>query len=254
MKLLEVAGLSKTYVRGKYTVPAVRNVSLFVEPCERLGIIGESGSGKSTLSRMIALLEPPDSGSICLMGEEIASRRGAARREIYRRVQLVFQNPGSSFDPRQKIGAALAETARNFGAARPAAAKRAGELLERVGLGGEYMLRYPHELSGGECQRAALARALLPRPKLLICDEVTSALDAAVGEQILELLDELSRENDMALLMISHDLSVVRRMCGRSAVMYRGEIVETGETGRLLTAPGAPYTKLLAESAGWMNR
>ena len=248
MTLLEVSHLCKTYSVGGAATAALTDVSFSLEPGARLGIVGESGSGKTTLSRILALLEQPDSGAVLLNGSPLPALSGRGRRDFYRAVQLIFQNPALYFQPRWTVLRSLRQVARNFGIENPSS--RISILARRVGLGPELLERYPHALSGGECQRAAIIRALLPGPQLLICDEATSALDVTTGGQLLSLLEDLSREEGLALLIISHDLAVVRRLCSHTLVLQRGRIVEQGPTEQLLRAPAADYTKLLVEAAG----
>lgn len=248
MTLLKVSHLCKTYSVGGAAAAALTDVSFSLEAGARLGIVGESGSGKTTLSRILALLEQPDSGTVLLNGSPLHALSVRGRRDFYRSVQLIFQNPALYFQPRWTVLRSLCQAARNFGVEDPRG--RISALARRVGLEPALLERYPHTLSGGECQRAAIIRALLPGPRLLICDEATSALDVTTGAQLLTLLQTLSREEGLALLIISHDLSVVQRLCSRTLVLQRGRIVEQGPTEQLLRAPAADYTRLLVEAAG----
>lgn len=248
--LLTFSAVDKSFYSSGRETHATDNVSFAVNVGESVGIVGESGSGKSTIAKMITLFERPDSGDIRLEGHgSILGARGRARMDVYRRVQMVFQNPMDSFDPRLTIGASLIETARNFGEGKIEAAAHVEEILDMVGLKPDLMKRYRHQLSGGECQRAAIARALIPRPDLLICDEVTSALDVSVQAQILELICRLHKEEGLSLLVISHDLAVVGILCTRVIVLKNGIIVEEGKTDEVLLRPQHPYTQLLVSAA-----
>lgn len=249
MTQLEVRNLCKTYDLPGGPLQAVQPLSFTLEPGARLGIVGESGSGKSTLARMIAQLETPSGGEILLDGIPLRPRRYRDRRAIYQKIQLIFQNPQTSFDPRQTLRTGLREAAINWGAPRGAADEKIAALLAQVGLDPVLLARYPHEVSGGQCQRAAIARALLASPSLLLCDEVTSALDVSVGGQILDLLDALCQDGGPSLLFISHDLAAVQRLCPRAIVMQGGRVVEEGPVAQLLDAPRDAYTRQLVDAA-----
>ena len=212
-----------------------------------VAIAGESGCGKSTTARLITGLVQADAGSVLLEGEEILGRKGRRQREVYRKIQMVFQTPQDSFDPMQTLETGILEAFRNQGMSRKEACLHLPELLKKVELSSETAMRYPRETSGGECQRAAIARALAVQPSLLICDEATSALDAAVQAQIVQLLKKLQREEGLAMLWIGHDLALVRELCSRVIVMRQGKIVEQGETREVLEYPKEEYTKLLME-------
>ena len=195
--ILEVSDLTKTFENRKKTeFYAVDHVSFQVMPGQTVGIVGESGSGKSTLAKLLCCLEEPTEGQIRLCGQEIGKRKGKKRREMYRKLQMVFQDPVSSFDPRRTLGDGIGESLRNHGMSREEARKRVELLLEQCGLPEEFAGRYPHEVSGGQCQRVAIARALAIEPQLLICDEATSALDVTVQKQIMELLDRMRKEKN----------------------------------------------------------
>ena len=235
--MLEVNNLSKNFAgTGRETeFAAVDGISFTLDAGECLGLIGESGCGKSTTARLITGLVQADAGSVLLEGEEILGRKGRRQREVYRKIQMVFQTPQDSFDPMQTLETGILEAFRNQGMSRKEACLHLPEL------------RYPRETSGGECQRAAIARALAVQPSLLICDEATSALDAAVQAQIVQLLKKLQREEGLAMLWIGHDLALVRELCSRVIVMRQGKIVEQGETREVLEYPKEEYTKLLME-------
>mgnify|MGYP003164677844 CR=1 FL=1 len=237
--MLEVNNLSKNFAgTGRETeFAAVDGISFTLDAGECLGLIGESGCGKSTTARLITGLVQADAGSVLLEGEEILGRKGRRQREVYRKIQMVFQTPQDSFDPMQTLETGILEAFRNQGMSRKEACLHLPETA----------MRYPRETSGGECQRAAIARALAVQPSLLICDEATSALDAAVQAQIVQLLKKLQREEGLAMLWIGHDLALVRELCSRVIVMRQGKIVEQGETREVLEYPKEEYTKLLME-------
>lgn len=246
ISVLEAKNLCKVFERkGLTDVVAVDSVSFSVYAGECLGIVGESGSGKSTIVNMIARLIEPTSGSLVLNGEDITQARGKDLRRVYQSVQMVFQNPAESFDPRKTLGQSITEGMRNMRVGKAEAQKRAKELLELCQLPVSILGRYPREVSGGQCQRAAIARALVVKPSLLICDEATSALDVTVQRQIIDLLKRLRFELDMSLLFICHDLALVGGVCDRVLVMRSGKIVEQGSTKNVLFDPQTEYVKLL---------
>jgi oligopeptide transport system ATP-binding protein len=228
-------------------VPAVDDVTLHVEEGESLGIVGETGSGKSTLARSLLNLEEPTSGVVRWRGADVTHARGAALAELRRKRQLVFQDPSGSLNPRKTVGAAIADPFAIHGLLpqRAARGRRVGELLERVGLEPALANRYPHELSGGMRQRVGIARAIALGPELLVADEPVSALDVSIQAQVLTLLRELRRELGLTLVLISHDLAVVRHMCDRVAVMQNGRLVEVAPVERLYAAPREDYTRAL---------
>jgi oligopeptide/dipeptide ABC transporter ATP-binding protein len=248
--MLRASGLTKQYpVRGgEGTVQALAGVSLELAEGETLGIVGESGCGKSTLARLLVRLEDPTSGTVELDGVDLTALRGRALREQRRRIQMLFQDPYSSLNPRQRIGRALEEVMavhRLAGDAR-GRTRRAAELLDLVGLGAQLADRYPHELSGGQRQRVGIARALAVEPKVLLLDEPVSALDVSVRAEIMNLLADLRRDLRLSYLFISHDVAMVRHISDRVAVMYLGRIVELGEWKPVLDTPAHPYTSALA--------
>ncbi|MBQ9391073.1 MAG: ABC transporter ATP-binding protein [Lachnospiraceae bacterium] len=247
-KVLEVEKLNHVFNKGKKTeVYALHNVSFDLYKGECLGIIGESGSGKSTTARIVARLIPYTSGNVVLQGENM---NNIPRKELYKKIQMIFQTPVESFNPRIKIGDSVAESLRNAGYSKSEAKKRVEILLEECGLKKEFYNRYPHEISGGQCQRAAIARALAIKPKILICDEATSALDVTVQKEIINLLNNIrkNRGDDISILFISHDIALVQQFCNRVVVMNKGEIVEMGETNEVITNPKNNYTKKLIAS------
>ena len=216
---------------------------------ETLGLVGESGSGKSTVARCIARLIDPSSGEVLLDGLDIARLPAARLRPHRKRVQVVFQDPYRSLNPRRSVGASIIEGPTNYGVPREAALAKARELMGLVGLEPSALDRYPHQFSGGQRQRVAIARALAMEPDLLVADEAVSALDVSVQAQVLRLLDDLRRRFDLAVLFITHDLRVAAQICDRIAVMQGGRIVEEGRTADLFAAPGHPYTRALFEAA-----
>lgn len=247
--ILKVSDLTKMFEnRKKIEFYAVDHVSFQVMPGQTVGIVGESGSGKSTLAKLLCCLEEPTEGQIRLCGQEIGKRKGKKRREMYRKLQMVFQDPVSSFDPRRTLGDGIGESLRNHGMSREEARKRVELLLEQCGLPEEFAGRYPHEVSGGQCQRAAIARALAIEPQLLICDEATSALDVTVQKQIMELLERMRKEKNLTILFICHNLALVQSFCDQILVMKQGKIVEEGKPEEVIRHPQHAYTKQLVES------
>ena len=248
--LLEARNLRKTFPvsggAGARRV-AVDGVSLRLEPGETLAIVGESGCGKTTLARMLMRLIEPDSGEINFSGADLMAARGNELRSMRAEMQMVFQDPLSSLDPRMRVGAIVGEPlAIHFQELnRAARAKRVAEALAAVGLDAAAAARYPHEFSGGQRQRIGIARALVLRPKLLVADEPVSALDVSVGAQVLELLARLQREFSLTYLLISHSLPVVAQLATRVAVMQAGRFVEEGPVRQVLERPAHPYTQAL---------
>jgi oligopeptide/dipeptide ABC transporter ATP-binding protein len=250
--LLEVADLTKDFSVGgsgllgrKASLRAVGGVSFEIAPGETLGIVGESGCGKSTLGRLVLRLLTPTSGTIRFDGRDISALSEPEMRSLRRDLQVVFQDPFSSLNPRLKVRDIVAEPLENVGMARREITARVAEMLELVGLGAEVGDRYPHAFSGGQRQRIGIARALALRPRLLICDEAVSALDVSVQAQILNLLLDLQRDLGLALLFISHNLAVVRYVSRRIAVMYLGQFVEVADQEDLFERPQHPYTQAL---------
>ena len=247
-KILEVENLKKTYYKDGEPFTAVDQISFSVEKGECLGIVGESGCGKTTTARMIALLEEADQGSVLLDGMEILKGKRKDMKKIYRTMQMVFQTPQDSFDPRCTLGDGIMESMINQNMPAGQAKKRMRELLSMVELKPEIGDRYPHEVSGGQCQRAAIARALAVSPQLIICDEATSALDVTVQAQIIRLMKKLKEEMGLSLLLICHDLALVQNFCDRAIVMYQGRIVESGTPNEIIQHPKEAYTKRLIDS------
>ena len=247
--ILKAEHLTKTFVsQGRDDYTAVDDVSFSMNYGEKLAIIGESGSGKTTIVNMITRLLDVTSGTVYLDGEEITLKKGKELKEVYKKMQMVFQTPTESFDPRQTLGDGVAESLINHGMKRKEAMKEAENLLELCGLKKEFAKRYPHEVSGGQCQRAAIARAIAIKPKLLILDEATSALDVTVQKEILELLERLREERKMSYLFICHDIALVQNFCDRVLVMHQGKIIEEGSSDKVIRHPKEAYTRRLIES------
>lgn len=247
--LLEVRELRKVFKgKGMPDKVAVDGVSFEIREGECLGLVGESGSGKSTTANIIVRLEDATSGQVLLRGEDVTHARGRDLARVYSSIQMVFQNPAGSFDPRRTLGDGISESLRNAGMPKDEAAARSIGLLGRCGLDAGIADRYPREVSGGQCQRAAIARALAIGPSLLILDEATSALDVTVQQQIIELLRGLKEETDMSMLFIAHDIALVSGFCDRIAVMRSGRIVEIGNAGDVIASPRSGYTRQLIDS------
>jgi oligopeptide transport system ATP-binding protein len=251
--ILEATNLVKTYpaqgsTLGRRRVSAVDGVSLALHRGETLGVVGESGCGKSTLARMLVGLERPDAGTLVIDGQD-ASRglRRSRNSTLRRRVQMIFQDPYLSLNPRLTVAELVSEpiTVHKLAATRAEQREQVASLLERVGLSSAVMNGYPHQFSGGQRQRIGIARALAARPEVLICDEPVSALDVSVQAQVVNLLRTLQREENIALLFIAHDLSVVQHVADRVAVMYLGRLAETGAAQTIYERPAHPYTQAL---------
>jgi ABC-type glutathione transport system ATPase component len=274
--LLQVRNLGKTFPLGesvfgggrKSEVRAVDDVSFDIHAGETLGLVGESGSGKSTLGRLVLRLIEPTSGNICFQGKDLLAADRAEMRRLRRHMQIVFQDPFGSLDPRMRVEDLIAEPliihrnsasqagAATFAGGPPFAAfarggirARVSELLRAVGLDESALRRFPHEFSGGQRQRIVIARALALHPKFIVADEPVSALDVSVGAQIVNLLAQLQREFGLTYLFISHSIPVVRYLAARIAVMYRGKLVEIGTTQQITEEPAHPYTRTLLQAA-----
>ncbi len=254
MPLLEARNLCKTFQseqpalvsRGNSEVRAVDDVSLSIEPGETLGLVGESGSGKTTLGRLLVRLVEPDSGSISLDSQDVLAARGSALRQLRRNMQIIFQDPFGSLDPRLSVEQIVCEPLVIHGTGNcKARQERASEMMRAVGMDASALNRYPHEFSGGQRQRIGIARALILRPKFIVADEPVSALDVSVGAQIVNLMRKLQQEFNLTYLFISHSLPVVRYLSTRIAVMYRGKLVETGTTEEITASPRDEYTRSL---------
>jgi oligopeptide/dipeptide ABC transporter ATP-binding protein len=237
--------------RGRGPVRAVDGVSLDLRRGETLGLVGESGCGKSTLARLLTRIYEPTSGSIELAGRDISHARGAELRAARRNIQMVFQNPATSLDPRLPVRSALAAPLRNYGIGdRESRAARITELADAVGLGRALLDRYPAELSGGQRQRVCIARALALKPDVIVADEPTASLDVSTQAQIVNLFLDLQRDLGLSLLFITHNLVLARHMSHRIGVMYLGRIVEIGDGEQLFDSPQHPYTAALASRWG----
>lgn len=254
MSLVEVRDLTKIYPRGESIfaggargeVRAVDGVSLDIEAGETLGLVGESGSGKSTLGRLVLRLIEPSSGRVLFSGRDLGTAGGGELRRLRREMQIIFQDPFASLDPRLPVEQIIAEPlVIHERASREEKRTRVAELLRAVGMDESARNRFPHEFSGGQRQRIGIARALALRPKFIVADEPVSALDVSVGAQIVNLLAQLQREFGLTYLFISHSMPVVRYLSTRIAVMYRGKIVEIGKTQELTERPQHPYTRSL---------
>jgi oligopeptide transport system ATP-binding protein len=250
--LLRVEGAYKHFPMsglGGLSVRAVDGVDLEIRRGETLGLVGESGCGKSTLARLITALLPVTAGKITLDGQDITRMRGRSLRRIRRKMQMIFQDPFASLDPRMTVGDILQEPLDNFGIGTGRDRRnRIQELLRLVGLNPNFNNRYPHEFSGGQRQRIGIARALAVNPSFIVCDEAVSALDVSIQAQIINLLQDLQHEFNLTYLFIAHDLAVVRHLSDRIAVMYLGKVVETADRNDIYDRPQHPYTKALLSS------
>ena len=251
LPILQFRGVTKNFESGllpwtRRRVRAVDAVSVDLQPGETLGIVGESGSGKSTLLRLALRLERPSAGEVLFEGRNIAAFASGELKALRRRIQAVFQDPASSFNPRQTVGQILlAPLEVHRMGAEPVRRKQVGDMLNLVGLNAGFMERYPHQLSGGQRQRVAIARAIILRPSLVVADEPTSALDVSVQAQILNLFKQTKRELGLTYLFVSHNLGVIRYVSDRVAVMRLGRIVECGTAHEIFTNPQHDYTRAL---------
>ena len=247
--LLKAEHLKKYFKSPHGTVKAVDDVSLEIYEGETLALVGESGCGKSTLGRVILNLITPTSGTVIFDGTDITALHGKTLRNMRAQMQLVFQDPFSSLDPRFTVGQIIAEPLQNMGLSKQEQQKRVLELMDRVSLQPEHYNRYPHQFSGGQRQRIGIARALAPNPRLIVCDEPVSALDVSIQAQILNLLKKLQKQSNLTYLFISHDLAVVRYISDRVCVMFLGQICELCSTVEAYEKPLHPYTRMLIDSA-----
>jgi len=263
VNLLEVKNLKVhfpvkpgVFSRARDFVKAVDDVSFSIAPGETLGLVGESGCGKTTLGRAIVRLVEPTAGSIFFEGEDITTMAGEELRSRRRKLQIIFQDPYGSLNPRMTVDDIVGEALDIHGLADSSSArqKRIGELLKAVGLDPVYAQRYPHEFSGGQRQRIGIARALAVEPKLIVCDEPVSALDVSVQAQIINLLQDLQQQYGMAYLFIAHDLAVVEHISRRVMVMYLGKIVELAEAKTIIASPKHPYTQALISAVPKMDQ
>ena len=246
--VLRVRNVTQRFGHGNDTMTALDDVSLTVPRGQTLGLVGESGSGKSTLARAILLMRTPTAGSIEFDGTDVTGLRGSALRRHRRRVQMVFQDPNDSLDPRFTVARSIAEPLVAAGVGAKERRRRIADALDRVALPMDAAGRYPHEFSGGQRQRIAIARAMAAEPEFVVLDEPTSALDVSVQAQVLNLLVQLQKDSGVTYLFITHNLSVVHHIAHRVAVMHRGRVVEEGTGEQVMNAPEHPYTRTLLES------
>ncbi len=254
--LLEVRNLHRHYQQPRQsllaaprTICALNGINLTLHAGQSLGIVGESGSGKSTLARLIMALDAPSSGSVWFKGQNLHTLPPKALQAARRDFQMVFQDPYGSLDPRQRISRIVTEPLHNAGLDAATLHQRATQALAEVGLPAEALERYPHQFSGGQRQRIAIARACISRPQLIVADEPLSALDVSVQTQVLKLLQTLQTSLQISFILISHDLAIVQHLCHQVAVLYRGDIVEYGDTAQVLQQPQHPYTQTLLAAA-----
>ena len=240
--ILKVQGLKKFFGSKKI----LDNINFSLDAGECLGIVGRSGCGKSTLVKIISRLIPCDGGKIIFCDDDITNLTGDDLRNIYKNMQMIFQMPEDSFNPRKTLGWSISEPMKNFGLKD--VRERAKNLLIEVGLNENYFSRYPHEVSGGECQRAAIARAISLEPKILICDEATSALDVTVQKKIIELLKKFCTEKNISCLFVTHDIALLPKIADRVIVLHKGKIVEEGTPTKIIESPHSPFTKDLFAS------
>ncbi len=248
-EIIKLENVSK-FFQGKISeeTKAVEEVSFSVYEGETLGIVGESGSGKSTIARLVTGLIPLSSGEIYVNDIKLSDYIKKDSLDFYSKIQMVFQNPTASFDPRRTLGDGIGESLTNRGMKGRELRSKVEELLLTCGLDEEFSKKYPHQVSGGQCQRAAIARALAIEPSVLICDEATSALDVTIQKQIIELLSTLKKERKLTIIFICHNLALVQMFCDRVIVLKEGRIVEEGSTNVVIQNPTNEYTKMLVDS------
>mgnify|MGYP000279401912 CR=1 FL=1 len=246
--ILEVRDLTKQFYKNKQLFTAVDHISFQLQQGECLGIVGESGCGKSTTVKMLTHLLRPDGGEILLDGSEIQYLKGKELKNLYTEIQMVFQTPQDSFDPRRTLGDGIMESMINQGISKRQARERMEQLLQQVELPVELAERRPDQVSGGQCQRAAIARALAVEPQIIICDEATSALDVTVQKKVLDLLMNLQENKKLSYVFICHNLALVQQFCDRVIVMKDGRIVEEGIPDEVIRNPKDAYTKMLVDS------
>ena len=259
--LLQVENLTRNYAMPREhlwvkppIVKALQGVSFSIETGRSLGVVGESGSGKSTLARLVMALEPPSSGTVRMLGQDLNVLDAAALRDARRNFQMVFQDPYGSLDPRQTVASIVCEPLSSQGKTNPADMRtQAHDVLSSVGLRDSDLDKYPHEFSGGQRQRIAIARALITRPKLIVADEPVSALDVSVQAQVLNLMQDLQQQFGVTYLLISHDLAVVNHLCDEVAVIFQGRIVEQGTPQLLFNHAAHPYTRALLDAVPRME-
>ena len=245
-EILKVENLSKLF-KQKQRITGVKNIDFNLYQGECLGIIGESGCGKSTIAKLITRLIDADTGNIYFNQQNITKLKGKELKNFYKNIQMIFQMPHNSFNPRQKLGDSIIEILTNNGIDKQQAKIQMKTLFAKVGLNNELSQRYPHQVSGGQCQRVAIARAISINPQILICDEATSSLDVTIQKQIVDLLQALQAEFNLSIILITHDLALIQRLCNRVIVIYQGEIIEQGNTIDILQNPQTEYVQTLIE-------
>lgn len=250
MALLEIKNVNKIFVNVDGTeLVANKDITISVNAGETYAIVGESGSGKSTLAKLIAMIDPVNSGEIILDGTEITKLKGEAKRQMRRNIQMVFQDPGDAFYPRMRVKDIVCEALLNFNVIKKSEVREtAVKLLEQVGLSAEFADKYPHSMSGGQRQRVGIARSLALNPKLIILDEATSALDVCVQQQVIELLQKIQREKQVTMLFICHDIGLVRQFADRVCVMKEAEVIEVLAADKLVSGQVDPYTQSLMDA------
>lgn len=254
MNLLEIMNLNVIFKDGKKSHHALKDISVNVQQGETLGVVGESGSGKSTLARVICQLQAKTSGEVRWKGEDVTAFNRQQLHQYRQHIQLIFQDPLDALDPRMTIRQIIAEPAQHLlQMSETDVQEKVCTMISKMSLSKEHLNRYPHEFSGGQCQRIGIARAMMVEPELLVCDEPVSALDVSVQAQIINLLNELKHHHGMSQLFISHDMSVVKHICDRLIVLYQGEIKETGSVEEIFSNPQHPYTRKLLSSVPLLN-
>lgn len=244
-KILKVINLTKNYLKNDYDFKALDDINFILQKGDSLAIVGESGCGKSTLANILIRLETPTTGEVLFKDKNIHQYSRQELKQFYRQVQMVFQLPQESFNPRQRLGDSIIEPLINIGTNKAQAKQILDDLLTKVALPLEIKNKYPHQISGGQCQCCAIARAISIKPQVLICDEITSALDTITQMEILNLLLKLRQELDLSIIFISHDLALVQKLCNKILIMYQGKIIERGLTSEILKNPQEEYTKEL---------
>ena len=244
-EILKVINLTKNYLKNDHDIKALDDINFTLKKGDSLAIVGESGCGKSTLANILIRLETPTTGEVLFKDKNIHQYSRQELKQFYRQVQMVFQLPQESFNPRQRLGDSIIEPLLNIGTNKAQAKQILDDLLTKVALPLEIKNKYPHQISGGQCQRCAIARAISIKPQVLICDEITSALDTITQMEILNLLLKLRQELDLSIIFISHDLALVQKLCNKILIMYQGKIIERGLTSEILKNPQEEYTKEL---------
>lgn len=247
--LIELRHITKTVVQWNHVKKNILDdITFCMYPGEIVGVVGRSGAGKSTLAHAIAHLTGVTQGEMYVQGQHMTGLQGKALRPLYQQIQMVFQSPQESFDPRHTLGYSIAESLRNQGVKKQEREQRVQQVLQQCGLDVGMAWKYPHEVSGGQCQRAAIARALIVSPAVLLCDEATSALDTITQQRLIALLQQLNASQGMACLFICHNLALAQQFCQRLLIMHEGKIVEDGKTEDVLRHPKSVYTKELLQA------